>query len=603
MDIAISIIRMIGGLVLLLYGMELLSTNLKKIAGEKLEKILKKATNNTFKGILTGIIITIALQSSSATTVMVVGFVNAGILKLKNSIPIIMGANIGTTVTAQILRMANVEDNGIFSLISPSTLAPIFLLIGLLLISSKRKQKTRSLGQLLVGIGLIFTGLMTMVEMANVFTTLPILPEIISKLSNPILGVIVGALITALVQSSAATIGILQALSTTGITTYACALPIILGQNIGTCFTSILSSIGASKNAKRTAAVHLYFNLIGTIIFLVAIYGYQGIVGFSFWNNPIDMGGIANFHLIFNIVSTIILLPAIGVLEKITLMTIRDKKEVNEDDDNEYLYVLNKLDDRIANIPSVAINNSLDVIIKMGELSGKNLKRSVKLLEKFNVKTFEKTHEREDNIDKMDIKVANYLVALGSKELNESESRTVNTLLKIESDYEKVADYAYSIAKYAEFMNERELQFSQVADKEIKIIYNMSSCMIDKTLKALIYRKDTMAITEIEALRKVSDRFREKYKQEHIERLKEGKCSVDNGIAFIEVLASFEKIGNHCLNIATECLNIMNNKEYITKSEYIDLLYLNNEELLKKQIDEYTLDYEKMELDNKLKLC
>jgi len=264
MNVAISIIKMIGGLVLLIYGMNLLSVNLKKLAGEKFEKILRKATDNVFKGVLTGILITVAIQSSAATTVMVVGFVNAGILKLKNSIPIIMGANIGTTITAQILRLASINENSILSLISPSTLAPILLLIGLLLIELKKKQKTKDFGQLLIGMGLLFTGLMTMIDMASGFSDLPILTTMLTKLSNPILGVIVGALITVIVQSSAAAVGILQAISTTGFITYSSTIPVILGQNIGTCLTSVLSSIGASKNAKRTAMVHLYFNLIGT---------------------------------------------------------------------------------------------------------------------------------------------------------------------------------------------------------------------------------------------------------------------------------------------------------------------------------------------------
>ena len=262
MNIAITIIKMVGGLILLIYGMDLLSTNLKKLAGKKFEAILKKATDNIFKGLLVGILITVAVQSSAATTVMVVGFVNAKILKLKNAIPIIMGANIGT----------------ILSLISPATLAPLFLLIGFILMELKKKQNFKNLGQLFIGIGLLFTGLMTMVEMASKFSELPILTTILTQLTNPILGVLAGTLITVIVQSSAATVGIVQAISTTGFTTYANTIPIILGQNIGTCFTSILSSVGASKAAKRTAMVHLYFNLIGTILFMIFIYTYQSLI-------------------------------------------------------------------------------------------------------------------------------------------------------------------------------------------------------------------------------------------------------------------------------------------------------------------------------------
>ncbi len=602
MNVAITIIKMIGGLVLLIYGMNLLSVNLKKLAGEKFESILKKATNNIFKGIFTGILITIALQSSSATTVMVVGFVNAGILKLKNSIPIIMGANIGTTITAQILRMANLGEDSFLSLISPSALAPLFLLFGLLCMKMSNKQKNKSIGQLLIGVGLLFTGLMTMVDTASTLSELPIFTTMLTKLSNPILGVFTGALITAVVQSSAAAVGVLQAISITGFTTFANTIPIILGQNIGTCCTSILSSIGASKNAKRAATVHLLFNMIGTVIFMVFIYAYQAIVGFSFWNEPIDMGGIANFHLIFNIVSTLLLLPCTGILEKLTMLIIKDKKSSvdDEENDNDYIAILNTLDQRIIEIPRVAMTRSIEVIIKMGELAELNLKKTISLIDKYNVKRIEKIQEREDAIDKMDVKVANFLVQIGSLELSEQESKTVNTLLKIESEFEKVGDYAYKMAKIAESINEKELVFSQVAEKDIKIMYNITENIIYKTLK-VVREKDVNTIVEIEALKKVSEDFRERYKVEHIDRLKDGRCSVENGIAFIEILASFEKIISHCVNIAISSLNIMNNKEYITKSDYINLMYNDEDEILEKNIDRYYNEYTLLEKDNKLK--
>ncbi len=602
MNVAITIIKMIGGLVLLIYGMNLLSVNLKKLAGEKFESILKKATNNIFKGIFTGILITIALQSSSATTVMVVGFVNAGILKLKNSIPIIMGANIGTTITAQILRMANLGEDSLLSLISPSALAPLFLLFGLLCMKMSNKQKNKSIGQLLIGVGLLFTGLMTMVDTASTLSELPIFTTMLTKLSNPILGVFTGALITAVVQSSAAAVGVLQAISITGFTTFANTIPIILGQNIGTCCTSILSSIGASKNAKRAATVHLLFNMIGTVIFMVFIYAYQAIVGFSFWNEPIDMGGIANFHLVFNIVSTILLLPCTGILEKLTMLIIKDKKSSidDEENDNDYIAILNTLDQRIIEIPRVAMTRCIEVVIKMGELSELNLKKTISLIDKYNLKRFEKIQEREDAIDKMDVTVANFLVQIGSLELSEQESKTVNTLLKIESEFEKVGDYAYKMAKIAESINEKELVFSQVAEKDIKIMYNITENIIYKTLK-VVREKDVNTIVEIEALKKVSEDFRERYKVEHIDRLKDGRCSVENGIAFIEILASFEKIISHCVNISISSLNIMNNKEYITKSDYINLMYNDEDEILEKNIDKYYNEYTLLEKDNKLK--
>ena len=602
MDITITVMKMIGGCILMLYGMNLLSSNLKKIAGEKFENILQRATDNVFKGVLTGILITVALQSSTATTVMVVGFVNAGILKLKNSIPIIMGANIGTTVTAQILRLASL-DGSILSFLSPSNIAPILLLIGFILLEMKKKKKARDTGLLLIGIGLLFTGLMMMIEEASNFSDLPILTTILTTLSNPILGVFAGIIITVIVHSSAATVGILQALSTTGFTTFANTIPVILGQNIGTCVTSLVSSIGATKNAKRTAMVHLYFNLIGTILFMIGIYGYQYIVGFAFWNDAIDMGQIANFHLIFNIVSTLVLLPFTGLLEKLTLITIRDKKvDVDEDQDlNEYVASLSLLDERITNIPSIALNNSLNVILKMGELSERNLNRAIKLIDKFDEEKLEHIGQREDAIDKMDIKVANYLVEIGNLELTDTENKSVSALLKIEGDYEKIGDYAFKIAKSIELMKENGLKFSNIADKEIKIMYNIVEDVIVRTRNILTDRKVSI-ICEIEALRQIADRYKENYKSEHIERLKEGNCTVENGIAFIELLADMDKIINHCINIAVQSLNIVGKDDYVTKHDFMSALSIDKKEDINSNIENFEYKYEHLAEDNKLEL-
>ena len=603
MDIAITVMKMIGGCILMLYGMNLLSSNLKKIAGEKFENILQRATDNVFKGVLTGILITVALQSSTATTVMVVGFVNAGILKLKNSIPIIMGANIGTTVTAQILRLASL-DGSILSILSPTTIAPILLLVGFIFLELKKKKKLRDMGLLMIGIGLLFTGLMMMIEEASNFSDLPILTTILTTLSNPILGVFAGVIITVIVHSSAATVGILQALSTTGFTTFANTIPVILGQNIGTCVTSLVSSIGATKNAKRTAMVHLYFNLIGTILFMVGIYGYQYIVGFSFWNEAIDMGGIANFHLIFNIVSTLVLLPFTGLLEKLTLITIRDKENVNDEDAdlNDYVKVLSLLDQRITNIPSIALTNSINVICKMGELSERNLNRAIKLIDKFDDEKLEHITQRENAIDEMDIKVANYLVEIGNLELTDSENKTVSALLKIEGDYEKIGDYSFKIAKSIELMNDKELKFSNIADKEIKIMYNIVEDVLVLTQEVLKDRKVSI-VAQIEALREIADKYKEDYKSEHIERLKEGNCTVENGIAFIELLADMDKIINHCINIAVQSLNIVAKDDYVTKHDFMTNLSINYKEGINSYKENFEYKYEHLAEDNKLELA
>lgn len=599
MDIAIQVLKMVGGLVLLIYGMNLLSGNLKKIAGDKFEEVLKKATSNIFKGLLTGILITVALQSSTATTVLVVGFVNAGILSLRGCIPIIMGANIGTTITTQILRLASL-DGSFLSILSPSTFAPIFLILGIILLEMKKKKKYKELGLLFIGIGLMFTGLMTMIDMASGFSDLPILTTILTKLSNPILGVIAGAIIVIIVHSSAASVGILQALSTTGSTTFSGTIPLILGQNIGTCLTSILSSVGGSKNAKRAAAVHLYFNLIGTIIFMIGIYTYQKIIGFSFWDSPMDMGDIANFHLVFNIVSTLLLLPLTRLLEKLTIITIpEDKDKTDENEDvNIYLAKLNSLEQRMMDVPSIAISNVQEIVLGMSELCSKNLNKSMVLIDSFDEKRLEHIKEREDAIDKMDITLANFLVNIGSQEISENESKNVTALLKIESEMEKVGDYAYKIAKTVEMMNDNEIKFSNIADKDLKIMYNLGNDIIIRT-QNVIKKKSKKDLLELEALRQISENYREKYKAEHIERLKKGNCSVDSGIAFIEILASYEKIVSHCVNISMASFSM----EYMPKQEFIDEIQFENKEEIKSNLDLFENKYYLLEKDNKLSIA
>lgn len=590
MNILISVIKLFGGVALLIYGMKTLSSNLKKLSGGKLEKFLISATDNPFKGLLTGILITVATQSSSATTVIVVGLVNSEILKLKNAIPIIMGANIGTTVTSQLLRLTSLEGNSFVELFTPESLAPIFILLGVLIMEMLKSKKATNIGQMIMGLGLLFTGMITMVDIASGFSNLPILTEILSKLSNPVLGVIAGTLITAIVQSSAATVGILQALSTAGVVTYSTMIPVILGQNIGTCATSMFASIGGSKNAKRTSAVHLYFNLIGTIIFLVAIYTFQGLVGFTFWNDNIDMGQIANFHTIFNVLSTIILFPFIGALEKLTILTIKDKKELDEDDESDYLSVLNMLDERVLNIPNIAITNSCSVIEKMGVLSEKIFRKSMELLTKFDSKKLEKMDEREDAVDKMDEKVTEYLVKLGSMDLPHQESLTVTSLIKIDSEFEKIADYAYKFSKIVEDMHEKNIKFSDIAFSELERIYSITEDTILATIQ-VFKENDINLVVQIQALKEFCELQREIYRNTHITRLKEGKCNVESGIAFLEILAIVEKIMDHCSNISISNLNYMTNESFVTKNEFYKKIYETQSELLKNKLNECNHKY------------
>ena len=590
MDIAISILKLLGGLALLIFGMKTLSTQLKKLSGSKLEETLTNVTDNLFKGLLVGFLITVATQSSATTTVIVVGLVNSGILQLRNSIPIIMGANIGTTINSQILRLANLEGNSIITLLSPATIAPILLIIGLIVIERAKKQKSKDIGQIIFSLGLLFTGMITMVSMASSFSNLPILSTILNKLSNPILGVFAGAIVTAIVQSSAATVGILQALSTTGIITYSTTIPIILGQNIGTCATSIIASLGGNKNAKRVAAVHLYFNLIGTLIFLIGIYTYQHFIGFSFWNSAVDMGGIANFHTIFNVLSTILLFPFIKEIEKLTVITVKDSKKDNENEDD-YELELNMLDERITTIPSIAINNAHTVVSKMAELANKNFQRTIELLKGFDSKKLERIQEREDMIDKAEEKVTKYLVSLGgNRNLSKNENASINSLIRIDSEIEKIGDYCYRLAKTIEHMNENDIKMSETANKSLEIMSSLTEEAVTKTIEFLNTRRIELSV-DIQVLKEVTEIKREKCRTEHILRLKKGICNVDSGIAYLEILTVLEKIVDHCYNTSIALSNYVTKERFITKQDYVKRMYKNRSIMIKERLQEYSLKY------------
>ena len=584
MEIAKSLLTLLGGLALLIYGMKMLSSNLKKLTGGKLEHILVTATNNPFKGLIVGFLITVMTQSSATTTVLVVGLVNSEILTLKSAIPIIMGANIGTTMNSQILRLTAINGSSWIGLLSPASFAPLLLIIGLLVSQKAKKKKNKDIASMIMGLGILFTGMVTMVNTASSFSDLPILSSILQNLRNPILGVLVGALVTAIVQSSSATVGILQALSTTGKIQYATTIPIILGQNIGTCFTSILASIGGSSNAKRVAAVHLYFNLIGTIIFLVGIYTYQHLVGFTFWNDVVNMGGIANFHTIFNVTSTLLLFPFMGLIEKLTKLTIRDKEVKDELDDS--LLVLNKLDDRVVSMPRIAISNCKDVVIKMAELSNSNFDRSMSLLSDYNYGTVTKIEKCENNIDKMEEVLTKFLVNLENLDISENSHKKIAALLRIEAEYEKIGDYAYRLSKKYESINDNETKFSKTAIKELEIMYHITKEAINKSMSVFDEKPNDSGI-EIEALRDFAELRREKYKNLHIKRLKKGTCTVESGISFLEILSCCESIINHCLNIIVALNSETLSKNVVTKHDYRNRMYSKHKDEIENLIKKY----------------
>ena len=575
MDI-FMIISLAGGLALFLYGMSMLGSGLEKLSGGRMERTLEKLTKNVFMSVLLGALVTAAIQSSSATTVIVVGLVNAGILKLKPAVGVIMGANIGTTVTAQILRLgdlvANKNVNIFMKFLKPTTLAPLVAIVGIIFFMVSKRTKYKDIGQMLIGFGILFTGMQAMEAAVRPLGENPQFAQLFQSLSNPILGVLVGAGVTALIQSSSASIGILQALSSTGAITFSSAFPIIMGQNIGTCITPILSSIGANKNAKRAASVHLYFNIIGTTIFLIGVYAIQHFIGFSFWSESINKGGIANFHTLFNVIVTIILIPFSGLLAKLAELTIRDGKKGTEDDLGIDSTALAKLDERFLISPSLAVAQCEIVVANMGKLAKSNFGKTIKLFSKYDAKLAERIREREDAIDKMEDKVNNYLVKLTDRELTDQESKQVTHLLRVVSEFERVGDYSINLIECAEMLRDKEVCFSEKAMRELYAITDAVQEIIDMSLTAF-ENNDVELSRKIEPLEETIDTMEDTLKFRHIQRLKNGHCTIDAGVVFLEALTNLERISDHCSNIAVYIIGTNYDKESLNRHDYIKRMH------------------------------
>lgn len=580
------IVSLLGGLALFLYGMSMLGSGLEKLSGGRLEQTLEKLTNNVFKGVLLGALVTGAIQSSSATTVIAVGLVNARILKLRQAIGIIMGANIGTTITAHILRLSDLSsDNFFLMLLKPTTLAPVVGIIGILMVMVGKKQKYKTLGEILLGFCILFTGMFNMEAAVSPLSESPEFANLFASFSNPVIGVLVGAGVTAIIQSSSASIGILQALSSTGIITWSSAIPIILGQNIGTCITPILASIGASRNAKRTAAVHLSFNIIGTFIFLVGIYTIQSISPFSFWGLPIDKGGIANFHTLFNICVTFMFLPFVGLLEKMVVRLIPDHQTADEVDDPAIA-----LDDRLLTSPGLAIQHCWDAVLQMGKLARKNFSASVRQLEQYNHKEAEKIREREDTIDRLEDRLGNYMLKIPQDNLSEQSSATISALLHILSEFERIGDYSINLVEFAENMESTGAEFSPQAQFELTAIGEAVKEAIDMALGC--FEKQDLALAEtIEPLEEVVDQMQETLKDRHINRLRNGQCTVDAAFPFVESLSCLERISDHCSNIGVYMISYVRGSDQVDHHTYIMQLHAGQVGHYNEQFRRYTEKY------------
>ncbi len=568
-----DILSMIGGLAVFMFGMHTLSAALEKLAGGRLERWLEKMTSNPLKGVALGAGVTALIQSSAATTVMMVGFVNSGIMKLSQAIGVIMGANIGTTATGWILSLSSISGSGIMTLLSPKTFTPILAIVGVAIIMFTKSDSRKTVGTILIGFSLLMFGMNTMSAAAEGLQDNEQFAKVMVMFSNPFLGVLAGALLTAVLQSSSVSIGILQALSDkTGSITYSIALPIILGQNIGSCVTALISSIGANKSAKRVAIVHLYFNIIGTIVFLSIFYILNAFIDLPFMDDQLGSVGIAIIHTCFNVLATGIFLPFTKQLEKLACLTIRDKP-------GEDSTAVPMLDKRLLNTPSVAIEQCKNVAFKMAMLTQKTLLMSMDLVKKFDPKIAQEVIENENAIDLYEDSIGSYILKISSKDLSVTDSQAVSNLLHTIGDLERISDHAVNIEEAAEEMFTKKVRFSESAEKEVDIMIKAVTEILDMSIRSFV-NADVALAKDVEPLEDVIDGLRTELKNRHVDRLREGLCTIELGFILQDLLTNFERVSDHCSNIAV-CLiqikeNSMDTHEYMTelkkleKSEFMD---------------------------------
>lgn len=577
---------MFGGLAMFLYGMNILGTGLEKVSGGRFEKTLEKLTSSVWSGVLFGALVTAAVQSSSATTVIVVGLVNARIMKLRQAIGVIMGANIGTTVTAHILRLAGVESSSfLVRFFKPETLAPLFAIVGVLLFMSSQRKGRKDVGQILIGFGILFTGMLTMSDSVAPLAELPQFSQLFSAFENPVLGVLVGTVVTAVIQSSSASVGILQALSSTGVITCASAFPIIMGQNIGTCMTPILASIGATKNAKRAACVHLTFNVLGTAVFLSGTYLIQYTIGFPFWNEPIGMGGIANFHTLFNVTITLLFMPFARLLEKLVCSLIREEGETAQAEAG-----IEALDDRLLVSPGLALDYSHQATVQMGRLALENFRASIQQFERFDQKAEERMRENENTIDKLESRLGTYLLKLAERELTELESKRLNELLQVISEFERIGDYSMNNAQNAMSLFNDRIALSDDAWQELQVIGEACGEIIELAIAAFD-AEDTSIACNIEPLEQIIDLIENTLKDRHVLRLREGRCTIQSGIPFVETLGSLERIADHCSNIGVHVITHMSRETDIDRHDYLREVHLGNSNTYAQLYQQYDQKY------------
>ena len=555
----LKLISLLGGLALFLFGMDVMGKALERQAGGKLQTILAKMSSNVFKGFFLGLAVTAVIQSSSATTVMVVGFVNSGIMALKQAVGVIMGANVGTTVTAWILSLTALEGESLLvQIFKPTTLAPLLGIVGIVLYMFTKSEKKQGIGTILLGFMALMTGMSLMSDSMAFLENEKWFADLMVSFTNPILAIVVGAVLTGVIQSSSASVGILQSLCSTGLVTGGVALPIILGQNIGTCVTALISTIGANRNARRAAMVHLYFNLLGVIIFAAIFYGIGAFVPWGFLTETMSEVNIAMIHTTFNVITTIIMLPLHGVLEKLATLSVPEDKEPES---------TALLDQRLIATPAVAIQRAQEIAADMAQTASQALDGAIGLLEKFDSKGLESVKALENKTDEYEDALGTYLVQLTGTKLSVHDNRQLNILLYTISDVERIADHAVSIGKAGEEIYKKDIAFSDAAKKELKVLSEAVQAAVKSTVTAYC-GGDLENARRVEPQEQVVDSLVKEIKSRHVRRLRNGQCKVEYGFVLEDLLTSFERVADHCSNIAVEMLQVSEGKleahEYLT---------------------------------------
>lgn len=563
-----SILTMIGGLALFLYGMNLMGEGLSKASGGRLEGILEKLTNTPVKAVLVGAGVTAVIQSSSATTVMVVGFVNSGIMRLEQAVNVIIGANVGTTITAWLLSLSGIESGSFFiRLLKPSSFSPILAIIGVALLSFSKKDKRKDIGSIMAGFAILMIGMDTMSEAVKPLADIPEFGRVLTMFSNPILGMMAGLILTAVIQSSSASVGILQALCKTGSVSYATAIPVIMGQNIGTCITALISGVGASKDARRAALLHLYYNILKTSLFMAVFYTADSFLHFVFMDKPISALGVAVVHSAFNIAACIVLLPFSKLLVKLVYITVPDraKSEMLSPEEIE----LRTLDPRFLDTPGLAIERSRHVAVTMARYAQRSIDMAMGLLKQYDKEKAAEVEVIENQVDRFEDELGTYLVRLSSKDLSERDSRILSVLLHCIGDFERISDHALNIKQAADEMAEKKLTFSDKATEEIEVFSKAVSEILELSVSA--FETENLERAQlVEPLEEVIDQLNNEIKKRHVKRLRKGKCTIELGFVLTDIITNYERVADHCSNIAV-CLLQVSEDSFETHG-YLDSL-------------------------------